>query len=376
MIDFLCRSKIYFALTTNPTIYLPHMEDFWNTVVYFTEQGIPQINAKVDGKDIIISEATLRKHLKLQDEGAAISYSKDEYMRTFVSIGYTGNQNEYAIENALMGPPWKYLCHTLLHSISQKRSGWHQVSSALASAFHVLTSVLNVIVQLEQRAPVATTYTRKRSKKTPSLLVSKAQTQTLSPHSESQHSDENTKRDSHNTRETSLEAYLLGSGSHPGSIEQPPEPFHYFSSLNLSEEAPGQDDIHSPTTTILEVLIDLAAGAPNPGSSPKKVHSGSIDRLNVERAITSLGTSTAQEDSDKIAKTLTTTTSSEDVSCETLFTERNPRRQENQGDGDAEARPKAPSSSKDSTTMDEDRLKLHNLELTARVAVTSMVFKP
>ncbi|KAI3805362.1 hypothetical protein L1987_27675 [Smallanthus sonchifolius] len=433
MIDFLCQSKIHFSLTTNPTIYIPHMEDFWNTVVYSTEQGIPQIKAKVDGKDIIISEATLRKHLKLQDEGAAISYSKEEYMKTFVSIGYTGNQNEYTNEKALMGPPWKYLRHTLLQCISQKRSGWHQVSSALASAFHgmitglgvnvpllstilniqsisgdssaipvntdptpstshpeqqsastirtpghitkdaqvqkVLTSILDVIVPLEQRAPVAMTYTTKRSKKTPFLLVSKAQTQPLSPHSESQHSDENTKRDSHNTRETSLEASLLGSGSHPGSIEQPLEPFHYFSSLNLSAEAPGQDDIPSPTTTISEVLIDLAAGAPNPGSSPKKVHSGSIDRVNVERAITTPSTSTAQEDSDNIDKTLITATHSEDVSCETLFIERNPRRQENQGDWDAEARPKALSCSKDSTTMNEDRLKLHNMELTAMVAI-------
>ncbi|KAI3784450.1 hypothetical protein L1987_43549 [Smallanthus sonchifolius] len=89
MIDFLCRSKIYFALTVNPTIYIPHMEDFWNTAVYSTEQGIPQIQATIEGKDIIITEATLRKHLKLQEEGAAISYSEEEYMRTFVSIGYT-----------------------------------------------------------------------------------------------------------------------------------------------------------------------------------------------------------------------------------------------------------------------------------------------
>ncbi|KAI3784265.1 hypothetical protein L1987_43360 [Smallanthus sonchifolius] len=218
-------------------------------------------------------------------------------------------------------------------------------------------------------APVATTYTRKRGKRTPSSLTSKAQTQPLSPHSESQHSDENIKRDSHNTRVTSLEASLLGSGSHPGSIEQPPEPFHYFSSLNLSAEAPGQDDIPSPITTISKVLIDLAAGAPNPGSSPKKVHSGSIDRVDVEEAVTTAGPSNYQEDSDNFAETSTTETHSEDVSLETPLTERNPRRQETMGDRDAEARPKAPSSSKDSTTVDEDRLKLHNLELTARVAM-------
>ncbi|KAI3775701.1 hypothetical protein L1987_45450 [Smallanthus sonchifolius] len=501
MIDFLCRSKIYFALTTNPTIYIPHMEDFWSTAVYSTEQGIPQIKAKVDGKDITILEATLRKHLKLQDEGAAISYSKDEYMRTFVSIGYTGNQTEYTIEKALMGPPWKYLCHTLLQCISQKRSGWHQVSSALASAFHgmvtnqgfnfahlifeglrynlqegakqqffmyprflqevfnqelkelskhariyimlghknnifqsmrtvskkfsgvnvpllstmlniqstpgdssaiptdtdptpstphpeqqsasttrtpmhttkdaqaqkLLTPVMDVIVQPEHRAPVATTYTRKRGKRTPSSFASKAQTQPNSPHSESQHSGENIIRESHIIRETPLDVSLLGSGSLPGSIEQPPEPF--LSLLNLSVEEPDQDDVPSPTTTISEVLIDLGSNTPIPSSSTLKVHSRSHDRMDVEEAVTTAGPSNNQEDSDNIAKTSTMATHSEDASLETPLTERNPRCQETMGDGDEEARPRAPSESKDSTTVDEDRLKLHNLELTARVAM-------
>ncbi|KAI3813245.1 hypothetical protein L1987_17964 [Smallanthus sonchifolius] len=441
MIDFLCRSKIHHALTVNPTIYIPHMEDFWNiavysTAVYSTEQGISQIKAKVDGKDIIISEATLRKHLQLQDEGAAISYSKEEYMRTFKRSGW--HQVSSALASVIHGmiteqgfnfahlifeglrynlqegakqqfftyprfnqelkdlskPARIYIMlghkNNIFQSmriVSKKFSGVNVLllstmvniqstqgdSSAIpadtdptpstphpekqvasiartpvqttkdAQVQKSLTPLLDVIVQLEHRAPVATTYTRKRNKKTPSLLVSKAQSQPQSPHSESQNSGVNIKRDSHNIREISLEASLLGSGSHPGSIEQLSEPFH-FSSLNLSAEAPCQDDIPSPTTTISEVLIDLAADAPNPSSSPKK-------------------------DSDNIAKTLTTATHSEDVSFETLFTERNPRRQENQGDGDAEARPKAPSSSKDSTTMDEDRLKLHNLELTARVAM-------
>ncbi|KAI3725450.1 hypothetical protein L1987_65238 [Smallanthus sonchifolius] len=305
-------------------------------------------------------------------------------MRTFVSIGYTRNQNEYTVEKVLMGPPWKFLCHTLLQCISQKRSGWHQVSYALASIVHgmvttkgahaqqLLTLVLDVITaQLEHTAPIEAKYTikRKRSKKTTSILVSQAQSQPKSPHSESQQSDENIKRDSHIIRETSLEVPLLGSGSHPGSIQQPSEPFHYFSSLNLSAEAPSQDDMPSPTTTIAEVLINLAANVPSPSSSPKKVHSGSDDRVNVEWAITTTGTSIDQQDSDNIIKSLTMATHSEDVSLETLFTESNPMCQENQGDWGAEARPKAPSSSKDSTTVDEDILKLENMEFTAKVAM-------
>ncbi|KAI3744845.1 hypothetical protein L1987_57940 [Smallanthus sonchifolius] len=468
MIDFLCRSKIYHALTVNPTIYTSHMEDFWSSAVYSTEQGTPQIRGTVDGKEMIITEAKLRQHLKLQDEGDALSYPRDVYMRTFVSIGYTGNQTEYTIEKALMGPKWKYLCHTLLQCISQKRSGWNQLSSGLASAVHgmitgagfnfshlileglrynlqegvksqffmyprflqevfnfehqdlsktasiysilghknnifqsmrtvsskfsgadvpLLSTMLNthsaqgdssanpadtdptpstslpqtqptvsldrihvhstedaqahtlltpsLIAQPEHRAPVAAKYTRKRGKRTPSSLASKAQTQAKIPHSESQHSSENIIRESH----------------------------------IASVEEPDQSDAPSPTTTIKEVLIGLASKTPNPSSSPLKVHSGSIDRVDVDEAVTTAGPSTDQEDSDNILKTSTTATHGEGVSLETPFTERNPRRQETAGDGDAEARPTAPSGSKDSTTVDEDRLKLHNMELTARVAM-------
>ncbi|KAI3717638.1 hypothetical protein L1987_69385 [Smallanthus sonchifolius] len=160
-----------------------------------------------------------------------------------------------------------------------------------------------------------------------------------------------------------------GSGSHPGFIEQLSEPSLSISSLNLSVEAPSQDDLPSPTATFLKVLIDLVAKVPSPSSLPEKVHSGSDDRVNVEGAITTTGPSIDHEGSDNITKSPTTATHSEDGSFETLFTDWNLRRQENQGDGDEEARPKAPSSSKDSITMEEDRLKLKNLELTARVAM-------
>ncbi|KAI3687048.1 hypothetical protein L1987_80738 [Smallanthus sonchifolius] len=295
MIDFLCRSKILHALTVNPTIYTSYMEDFWSSAMYTTEQGTPQIKGTVDGKEIIITEAKLRQHLKLQDEGDATSYPRDVYMRTFVSIGYTGNQTEYTIEKALMGPKWKYLCHTLLQCISQK--SWtcvgnsrynlqegvksqffmyprflqevfnieHQDLSKTARIYSILghknnifqsmrtvsskfsgadvpllSTMLNtqsaqgdssanpadtdptpstslpqtqttasfdrtpvhstedvqahnlltpsLIAQPEHRAPVAAKYTRKRGKRTPSFLASKAQTQANIPHSESQHS--------------------------------------------------------------------------------------------------------------------------------------------------------------------------------------------
>ncbi|KAI3717408.1 hypothetical protein L1987_69000 [Smallanthus sonchifolius] len=62
--------------------------------------------------------------------------------------------------------------HPEQQSASTVRTSVHTTKDE--QALKLLTPVLDVIVQLEQRAPVAEKYTRKRSKKTPSLLVSKA----------------------------------------------------------------------------------------------------------------------------------------------------------------------------------------------------------
>ncbi|KAI3825131.1 hypothetical protein L1987_06607 [Smallanthus sonchifolius] len=365
MIDFLCRSKIYFALTTNPNIYILHMEDFWSTAVYSTEQGITKIKAKVDGRDITISEATLRKHLKLQDEGAAISYSKDEYMRTFVSIGYTGNQTEYTIEKTLMGPPWKYLCHTLLQCISQKRSGWHQVSSALASAFHGMVTNLGFNFahlifeglrynlqkgakqqffmyprflqevfnqELKELSKPARIYIKLghknnifQSMRTVSKKFSGVNVPLLSTMLNIQSNPGDSSAipaDTDPTPSTShpeqQSASTIRTPVHTTKDAQPPEPL--LSLLNLSVEEPDQDDVPSPSTTISEVLIDLASNTPNPSSPTLKVHSRSYDRVDVEEAVTTAGPSNDLEDSDNIAKTSTMATHSEDASLETPLT--------------------------------------------------------
>ena len=49
IIEFLQRSNIAFALTVNPTIYIEHIKQFWNTAKVQSELGIQKINATIDG---------------------------------------------------------------------------------------------------------------------------------------------------------------------------------------------------------------------------------------------------------------------------------------------------------------------------------------
>ncbi|GKB56772.1 hypothetical protein Tco_0912958 [Tanacetum coccineum] len=68
IIDFLTSSHINYALTECPTLYISLIEQFWQTAALSTtEDGVHAITATIDGRDKIITEACIRRHLKLQD---------------------------------------------------------------------------------------------------------------------------------------------------------------------------------------------------------------------------------------------------------------------------------------------------------------------
>ncbi|GJY48073.1 hypothetical protein Tco_0438029 [Tanacetum coccineum] len=68
IVDFLNAQPIRYALTVNPTIYISCIEQFWSIGVVKTINGEVNLHALVDGKKIIISEASMRRDLKLEDE--------------------------------------------------------------------------------------------------------------------------------------------------------------------------------------------------------------------------------------------------------------------------------------------------------------------
>ncbi|GJV02407.1 hypothetical protein Tco_1335976 [Tanacetum coccineum] len=68
IIDFLTSSHIYYALTECLTLYISLIEQFWQTTALSTiKDRVRAITATIDGRDKIITEASIRRHLKLQD---------------------------------------------------------------------------------------------------------------------------------------------------------------------------------------------------------------------------------------------------------------------------------------------------------------------
>ncbi|GJY71055.1 hypothetical protein Tco_0474758 [Tanacetum coccineum] len=68
IVDFLNASHIQYALTENPTIYVSLIQQFWQTATASTlNNGEIEITATIDGKVKIVTEASIRRHLKLED---------------------------------------------------------------------------------------------------------------------------------------------------------------------------------------------------------------------------------------------------------------------------------------------------------------------
>ncbi|GKF06097.1 hypothetical protein Tco_0036765 [Tanacetum coccineum] len=63
IVDFLNASTIKYALTVHPIIYISCIEQFWSTVKAKTVNGEVQLQALVDGKKIITTEATIKREL-------------------------------------------------------------------------------------------------------------------------------------------------------------------------------------------------------------------------------------------------------------------------------------------------------------------------
>ncbi|GJS21350.1 uncharacterized mitochondrial protein-like protein [Tanacetum coccineum] len=77
MMEKLFRMELKLMLVTqiNPTIYISCIEQFWSTGVVKPINGEVQLHALVDGKKVIISEASVRRDLKLEDEEGVECFS-------------------------------------------------------------------------------------------------------------------------------------------------------------------------------------------------------------------------------------------------------------------------------------------------------------
>ncbi|GKA04026.1 hypothetical protein Tco_0676807 [Tanacetum coccineum] len=104
IIDFLTASLVHYALTENPTIYASFIKQFWTTATSSTNvNGEVELTASIDGQAKTITEASLRRHLKLEDNGGITSLTNTEIFEQLPLMGYATDSDKHTFQKVTRG---------------------------------------------------------------------------------------------------------------------------------------------------------------------------------------------------------------------------------------------------------------------------------
>ncbi|GJR23089.1 hypothetical protein Tco_0971616 [Tanacetum coccineum] len=135
VIDFLNRSHICYALTKKPVVSVSFIKQFWRSAEASTnDNGEVKINATIDGYSMSITEGSLRRHLKLDDQDGITSIPNSEIFEQLTLMGYHTDSAKLTFQKGAFSPQWRFLIHNILHCLSPKKTAWEQFSSNIAAA--------------------------------------------------------------------------------------------------------------------------------------------------------------------------------------------------------------------------------------------------
>ncbi|GJT79618.1 hypothetical protein Tco_1053960 [Tanacetum coccineum] len=135
IIDFISRSHICYALTKKPEVCVSFIKQFWRSAAILTDDnGNVKIHATIDGHSLSITEGSLRRHLKLDDQDGITSLPTTEIFAQLALMGYATDSDKLTFQKGAFSPQWRFLIHTILHCLSPKKTAWEQFSSNIAAA--------------------------------------------------------------------------------------------------------------------------------------------------------------------------------------------------------------------------------------------------
>ncbi|GJV96411.1 hypothetical protein Tco_1547988 [Tanacetum coccineum] len=141
IIDFLNRSHICYALTKKPDVCVLFIKQFWRSTELSTaENGEVKITATIDGHSVTITEGSLRRHLKLDDQDGISSIPNSEIFEQLALMGYHTDSDKLTFQKGAFSPQWRFLIHSILHCLSPKKTAWEQFSSNIATALICLAT--------------------------------------------------------------------------------------------------------------------------------------------------------------------------------------------------------------------------------------------
>nr|GEV60411.1 hypothetical protein [Tanacetum cinerariifolium] len=130
--------RIFRYLKGKPHLGLWNPKDSpFNLVAYsdmtMLVNDVTRLQALVDKKKVVVTEATIREVLRLDDAEGIDCLPNEEIFIELARMGYEKPSTKLTFYKAFFSSQWKFLIHTILQSMSAKRTSWNEFSSAMAS---------------------------------------------------------------------------------------------------------------------------------------------------------------------------------------------------------------------------------------------------
>nr|GFA49707.1 hypothetical protein [Tanacetum cinerariifolium] len=106
-------------------------------------RDVTRLQALFDKKKIVIFEAVIREILQLNDAEGVVCLPNEEISTGLAQIGYENPSTKLTFYKAFFSSQWKFLIHTILQSLSAKRTSWNEFSTTMASAVICLSKGQN-----------------------------------------------------------------------------------------------------------------------------------------------------------------------------------------------------------------------------------------
>nr|GEV49400.1 putative ribonuclease H-like domain-containing protein [Tanacetum cinerariifolium] len=93
-----------------------------------------------DTEKVVITEDAIRDVLRLDDADGVDCLPNEEIFAELARMGYEKPSTKLTFYKAFFSSQWKFLIHTILQSMSAKRTSWNEFSLAMASAIICLST--------------------------------------------------------------------------------------------------------------------------------------------------------------------------------------------------------------------------------------------
>nr|GEV91831.1 hypothetical protein [Tanacetum cinerariifolium] len=98
------------------------------------------LQALVDKKKVVVTEAKIRDTLRLDDKEGVDCLPNEEIFAELARMGYEKPSTKLTFYKAFFSSQWKFLIHTILQCMCTKRSSWNEFSSSMASTVICVSS--------------------------------------------------------------------------------------------------------------------------------------------------------------------------------------------------------------------------------------------